>query len=225
MRFLKGVVALLAVLYPAACYLLALSLGGLEKWVCIPLLLSSVVHVCWLFLFCEEEWLDFGTAMFVLPMAVIFCIGLYFCVGLYFTTSYFSGSVLAKVAPEVWQYALLAVCSLLPYGIGFAIRKIRQHKGCFPTYMPPSKSVIGIFAFMIATPILALISFLAVEIYYISLDVCIEHHVYLCTPQYALDTQMLIYAVVFFAGLPLGLLGCYLFKKQSKAKKFSSTNA
>ena len=36
MRFLKGVVALLAVLYPAACYLLALSVGGLEKWVCIP---------------------------------------------------------------------------------------------------------------------------------------------------------------------------------------------
>ena len=217
MRFLKGVVAFLAILYPAACYLMALSAGGLEKWVCIPLLLSSVVHVCWLFLFCEEEWLDFGTVMLVLPMATTFC------VGLYFTTSYFSGGVLAKVAPAVWQCALLTICAILPYGIALAIRKLRERKGCFPTYMPPSKSVIGIFAFVIATPILALISFFAVEIYYISLDACIEHHVYLCTPQYALDAQALIYSVVFLAGLPMSLLGYLLHKKQSKPKEKSFT--
>jgi hypothetical protein len=155
--------------------------------------------------------------MLVLPMATTFC------VGLYFTTSYFSGGVLARVAPAVWQCALLTICAILPYGLALATRKIRERKGCFPTYMPPSKLVIVIFAFVIATPILALISFFAVEIYYISLDACIEHHVYLCTPQYALDAQALIYSVVFFAGLPLSLLGYLLHKKQSKPKEKSFT--
>lgn len=213
MRFLRGVVAVLAMLYPATCYLLALSVGGLDKWVCLPLFLSSAVHVCWLFHFCAEEWLDFGTAMFVVPMATTFCLGLYF------TTSYFSGGVLAVAAPAVIQCALLTLCSLLPYGIGFAVRKMHERNGIFPTFRPASPLVIGIFAFVIATPILILIAFFAVEIYYASADLGIGANRFLATPKYALEAQWRIYQLLFYTGLPLGILGRCLFLKQSKPKE------
>lgn len=212
-RFLKTSVGLLAILYPVAGYLLAFALGGLQTWVYLPLLAGSLVHSCWLFHFCEEEWLDFKPGLFWVPICITTAFTLYWA-----GTYLFAGLTRQAVAPVLRQCLMLYVCTLLPYFAGVIARKLREHLLIMPSYQRPSRLTVTIYALVITTPLLYLVTLLAVEICYVAAGYQGDSGHALATPESVLALEVAIFAVLFYGGFPLCLLARYLFKRQGKPK-------
>ncbi|MBR5264793.1 MAG: hypothetical protein IKV50_08895 [Clostridia bacterium] len=208
---------LFSMLLPIACYFIALVTAPLEFWICGLLFASSLVNSCWLFQFCEEEWLELKPSFFAVPTFTTLGAGLCWT-GSYFISHLYKGEG-SLLHPAVVFCLCLTASVSLPYIIGLIVRRFKDHGLFIPSYQPPSLLVKILYSIVIATPLVGVLTFLLIEIGYISAGISNSSISSLATPMNVLKTELRIFVILYFAGLPLGLLGRFLFKKQSKPKE------
>ena len=216
-RFFRFFSSVLAMLSPIVFYLLAFAIAPMDLRIMFPLFVSSLVNTCWLFQFCEEEWFGYKPGFFTISTAICFCFGMGWTGNYFLNVLYSVGNPFQS--PVVIFCALLALSQSLPCIGGFIVRKVKDHNLFIPSYKEPSNVVMSLYYFTVFTPVAGLLIMLFVEIGFICAGSVNAHTSALATPADILELELWIYGILYLAGLPLGLLARWLFKKESKTKQ------
>jgi hypothetical protein len=189
----------------------------MELWICGPLFISSLVNTCWLFQFCEEEWLSLKPGFFAVPTFITLCFGIGWT-ATYYLEHFYRGDG-SFLPPQVIYCLCLTLSSSLPYLTGWIVRLIKERGLFIPGYHSPSRLVNTIYTVIIFTPAAGIVTFFLIEVCFILTGNINSAIPALATPMDLLQAELWFFGGLYFAGLPLGLLGRFLFKKQSKPKE------
>lgn len=195
---LRLLLSLCAFVYPLLFLLLAGSENGL--W---PLLghtaAWSLTCSGWLYQFCRQKWLGFSMGFY---HAVTACTA---STGVLWTGLTFMAGGAKDGLPILWLF----LCTVLPYLAWYAVGRLEDDRGRFPTGTPPTPTVTVLYAVVIGQPFLLTAVRLASEWIYRDVPYQAMEY-YRHTPPALYHGQMLAFQILLWLCLPLCLLAGWL---------------